>query len=137
LGADKIVMGRQSQLGPIDAQMQTKHGPVSAGAMLDTFSRARRDIVDNQNLAHLWHPILQSMGPSLVQEAQNALDFGEQMVGNWLATRMFRGRENARDMASQAARHFNATDVHKNHARRIDREEARGLGLTIEDLEAN
>lgn len=137
LGSNRILMGRQSQMGPIDAQMQTKHGSVSAGAMLDTFARARADIQGDQNLAHLWVPILQSMGPSLIQEAQNALDFGEAMVRGWLSQRMFAGRPNADDLARTAARHFNATDVHKNHGRRIDRDEARALQLTIEDLESS
>jgi hypothetical protein len=135
LGSNRIIMGRQSQLGPIDAQMQTKHGSVSAGAMLDAFARARSDIERNQDLAHLWVPILQSMGPSLIQEAQNALDFGEAMVRGWLAQRMFAGRPNADDLARAAAHHFNSTDVHKNHARRIDRSEARALQLEVEDLE--
>ena len=137
LGSNHIVMGRQSQLGPIDAQMQTKHGSVSAGAMLDTFARAQREITENQNMAHLWHPILQSMGPSLIQEAANALEYGETMVRNWLEKRMFAGKENAADAATAAARHFNATDVHKNHSRRIDRDEARALGLSVEELELN
>ncbi len=135
MGADRIVMGRQSQLGPIDAQMQTKHGSVSAGAMLDTFSRARTEITDNQNMAHLWVPILQSMGPSLVQEAANALEYGEKMVRGWLESRMFRGRGDASTLAAAAAKHFNATDVHKNHARRIDRDEARSVNLVVEELE--
>lgn len=137
LGANRILMGRQSQLGPIDAQMQTKHGSVSAGAMLDTFARARQEITDNQNMAHLWHPILQSMGPALVQEAANALDYGEDLVRGWLEQRMFAGRPNAAEDAARVARHFNSTLVHKNHSRRIDRDEARGLSVVVEDLEGS
>lgn len=137
LGADRLVMGRQSQLGPIDAQMQTKGGSVSAGAVMDTFARARNEILDNQSLAHLWHPVLQAMGPSLIQEAQNALAFGEEMVRGWLEQRMFRGNPDAPQLAAHAARHFNATEVHKNHSRRIDSSEARSLGIPVEELEAD
>lgn len=135
LGADRVVMGRQSQLGPIDAQMQTKHGSVSAGAMLENFQRAREEIAADQNLAHLWHPILQSMGPSLNQEAADALAFGEAMVKGWLEKRMFAGESNAAELATNAAHHFNATTVHKNHSRRIDRDEARSVNIKVEDLE--
>ncbi|WP_313929548.1 hypothetical protein [Pseudoxanthomonas sp.] len=137
LGANRIVMGRQSQLGPIDAQMQTKHGSVSAGATLDAFARARQEISTNQNLAHLWHPILQSMGPSLVQEAQNALEYGERMVTEWLERRMFAGDPQAAAKAKAVAQHFNSTNTHKAHNRRIDRDEARSVGVFIEDLEPN
>jgi hypothetical protein len=136
LGSNRIIMGRQSQLGPIDAQMQTKHGSVSAGAVLETFGRAQQEIAGNQNMAHLWHPILQSMGPSLIQESQNALEYGEVMVKGWLAKRMFAGRgDEAAELAAAAAKHFNATEVHKDHSRRIDRDEARSVELTVDDLE--
>jgi hypothetical protein len=137
LGTNRIVMGRQSQLGPIDAQMQTTSGLRSAGAMVDAFERAKADILVDTKLAHLWHPILQAMGPSIFQEAQNNLDFGEAMVQGWLTKRMLKDVENAADTATRIAKHFNATNVHKNHSRRIDRDEARATGLTIEDLEAD
>jgi Periplasmic serine proteases (ClpP class) len=135
MGADRILMGRQSQLGPIDAQLQTKIGSVSAGALLENFARAQEQIRDDQRLAHLWHPILQTMGPALVQEAQNALDYGEEMVRGWLEKRMFRSDDRAAELAAHAAKHFNATTVHKYHARRIDRDEARSVALKVEDLE--
>lgn len=137
LGTNNIIMGRQSQLGPIDAQMQTQSGMRSAGAMLDAFEQARAEILQNTNLAHVYHPILQAMGPSILQEARNYLEYGEQMVRGWLADRMFAGEADANEKAAAVARHFNATNVHKNHSRRIDREEARGVGLVIEDLEAD
>jgi len=135
LGCNRIVMGRQSQLGPIDAQMQTGNGLRSAGAIIDAFERAKSEILQNTNLAHLWHPILQGMGPSLIQEAQNFLDYGEAMVKGWLEKRMFAGDADAAAKAEQVAKHFNATQIHKNHSRRIDRNEARGLGVTIDELE--
>lgn len=137
LGANCLIMGRQSQLGPIDAQMQTKNGSVSAGSVLDTFERARSEITGNQNLAHLWHPVLQSMGPSLIQEAQNALDYGEAMVRGWLESRMLSKDSDPKSKAESVAKHFNTTQVHKNHSRRIDRDEARAVGLVVDDLETD
>jgi hypothetical protein len=137
LGGNRLIMGKQSQLGPIDAQMLTGNGMRSAGAMIDAFERAKAEISENTNLAHLWHPILQGMGPSLIQEAQNFLDYGEAMVKGWLEKRMFAGQHNAAANAEAVAKHFNATQVHKNHSRRIDRDEARNLGVVVEDLEPN
>ena len=49
---------------------------------------------------------------------------------------MFAGKPNAKAIARKAAAHFNAAS-HKSHGRRIDRDEARGQGLDVEDLEAN
>lgn len=137
LGSNRIVMGRQSQLGPIDAQIFTGSRMVSAGAVLSQFAEARTDIHADGKTAALWAPILQSMGPALQQEAKYALEFGQDMVKKWLESRMFSTRENANVDASRVARYFNATDNHKQHSRRIDRDEARGQGLEVHDLESD
>jgi len=110
---------------------------VSARAIVDQFERAKSEILQNVTTAHAWAPILQSIGPALLQEAQNALEYGESMVARWLERRMFRGLPDARDRAKATASHFNDASKHKSHGRRIDRDEARGCNVVIEDLEAN
>jgi hypothetical protein len=137
LGTNRLIMGRQSQVGPIDAQMLAGNGYRSAGAIIDAFERAKADITANPVMAHLWHPILQGMGPSLLVEAQNNLDYGEHMVKGWLEKRMFAGNPNAAAMAAATAKHFNAVQIHKYHSRRIDRDEARAVNVAVEDLETN
>jgi hypothetical protein len=135
LGADRIVMGRQSQLGPIDPQMPIGGRYVSARAIVDQFARAKAEILSDVNSAHVWAVVLQSLGPSLLQEAQNALDYGEQMVAEWLAQYMFVGDPHRVNKAQAAAQHFNDAASHKSHGRRIARDEARSFGILIEDLE--
>jgi len=137
LASDKIVMGRQSQLGPIDPQMPLGGRTVSARAVVDQFERAREELSKDLKMAHLWAPILQSLGPSVLQEAQNALEYGERMVKGWLETRMFKGREDASELATNAASYFNQASLHKSHGKRIDRQEARSQQIVIEDLETD
>lgn len=132
LAADRIVMGRQSQLGPIDPQMQVAGLFVSARAIVEQFERAKTEILDDLSLAHVWAPILQSVGPALLQEAQNALEYGESMVERWLATRMLKGTPH---LAKSTAKHFNDATKHKSHGRRIDRDEARANAVLVDDLE--
>ena len=84
LAANRLIMGRQSQLGPIDPQMPMGGRFVSARAIVDQFERAKSDVLANRDLAHVWAPVLQTLGPALLQEAQNALDYGERMVAGWL-----------------------------------------------------
>lgn len=132
LASDRIVMGRQSQLGPIDPQMPLGGRPVSARSIVDQFERAKKEILNNVSVAHVWAPILQTIGPAILQEAQNALDYGERMVAEWLSHRMCHGDK---AKADAIAGYFNAAFEHKSHGRRIDREEARGEGLNIENLE--
>ncbi len=137
LAADRVFMGRQSQLGPIDPQIPLGGRTVSARAIVDQFNVARSEILTNKAAAHLWAPVLQSAGPSLLQEAQNALDYGESMVARWLETGMFKGKAAASQVASATAKHFNDASVHKSHGRRIDRDEARQQGVVVRDLEGD
>ena len=80
LGSDRIVMGNQSQLGPIDAQLPLTNGSVPASSILNQFALAKKEILEDRAVAAAWAPILQSMGPSLLQQAQFALDCGQQMA---------------------------------------------------------
>lgn len=137
LAADTIVMGRQSQLGPIDTQMPVNNRFVSARAIVDQFSKASEDIKNDILNAHLWAPVLQSVGPALLIEAQNALDYGETMVRDWLSRYMFASRADADESASRVASYFNDASNHKSHGRRIGRDEARAQGVVVTDLEDN
>lgn len=135
LASDKITMGRQSQLGPIDPQMSSGGRSHSAQAVVSQFNRARTDILENPALGHLWAPILASLGPSVLQEADNAIAYSETLVARWLEMYMFAGQDDGPAKAKAIAHHFNDADTHKNHGRRIPRTEAREQGLVIEDLE--
>lgn len=135
LAADRLVMGRQSQLGPIDPQLPISGKYVSARAIVDQFERAKLEVAADLRLAHVWAPILQSLGPALLVEAQNALDYGERMAAGWLAKRMFRGSPNPDAMGKTTAAYFNDASVHKSHGRRIDRDEARSQNVVVQDLE--
>lgn len=135
LGTNRAVMGRQSQLGPIDPQMFIGNGSVSARAIVEQFNRAHADIAANPILAHVWAPIIQSLGPALLTEAQNALSYGERMVASWLRTRMFQADPNRDTKSDEIAKFFSDASQHLSHGRRIDRDEARSRGVPIDDLE--
>ena len=121
----------------INPQFVTGTGALSAQAVKDQFEAAKKDIKGDLTLAHLWAPVLQTIGPALLQEATNALDYGEKMVSGWLEKYMFASSGDAKGLAAKAARHFNDATTHKSHGRRIDRAEARTQSLVIEDLESD
>ena len=135
LNSNKIVMGRQSQLGPIDAQLQVPGGYVSASSILDQFNTAKKEIDEDREAAVVWAPILQAMGPSLLSQAQRALDLGQQIAEFGLQNYMFEGKLDSDRQAREVAAYFNSEDVHLNHGRRIGVEECAGQGLTVERLE--
>ncbi len=83
LASDCIIMGKQSQIGPIDPQIIFQDRYNSARAIVNAFSKARNDIKDDPNTSKLWDPILFSMGPSLITETENYLKHSEQLVSKW------------------------------------------------------
>jgi len=137
LSANNIVMGRQSQLGPIDPQLSMPGRFVSAQAVVDQFTQARTEILQTPTAAHLWAPILQSLGPALLQEARNAIAYGERMVADWLEQRMFSSLPNPHQTATNTAKFFRDASLHLSHGRRIDRDEARANNVIVEDLETD
>ncbi len=138
LAADKIWMGRQSQLGPIDPHFQMRDRMISAGAVVSQFEEAKKDILsglDPARTAALWAPVLQHLGPSLLMDAKNALHYGEKMVARWLERRQFKSAPDAAEKAERVAKYFNSTENHKSHGRRIGRDEARNQGLTVGEFD--
>ena len=145
LASNLLVLGKQSQLGPIDPQFLIGNKVHSARAIQEGFNKAREDIEKDTKLAHLWAPILQNMGPSLVLEADKALAYSKELVVSWLNNRMLKGIENEQERSEKAntiAAYFNAEDTPSHgqvhvHGQRIGAEKLRELGLKLEFLEDN
>ena len=141
LASDLLVLGKQSQLGPIDPQFISGDKIYSASAIQEGFSKAREDIEKDIKLAHLWAPILQNMGPSLVLEASHALAYSKELVINWLKKRMLKNVDvkDRKRQAEDIAAYFNAEDsaygnIHV-HGQRIGTAKLKEIGLKLEFLE--
>jgi hypothetical protein len=137
--ADKIVMGKQSSIGPIDPQfiLQTAVGlqVIPAQAILDQFKKAQEDCSQNPKNLNSWLPMLSQYGPALLVRCQDQIDFGKELVGNWLKEYMFRG-ENP-EIADHIADHLSNHANFKTHGKHIGIEKAKEIGLKIESLEDN
>lgn len=134
LGCDKIVMGRQSQMGPTDPQLIVGNRPFSAHSIVEQFEEAKSQISENSILAHAWAPVLRSFGPALLQEARKSIAYGQSLVQDWLRQYMFAKRDDPTALARTVSAHF-AGNQHGSHGRRIGRDEARQQRLEVVDLE--
>ena len=134
LGCDRIVMGKQSQLGPTDPQLIVGNRPFSAHSIVEQFEEAKAEISGNPTLAHAWAPVLRSFGPALLQEARKSISYGETLVRDWLERYMFSDRADPASLAEAVAAHFGGNQ-HGSHGRRINRDEARQQQVEILDLE--
>lgn len=138
LSADEIVMGQHSQLGPIDPQfsIMTPEGPRSAPAkaILKQFDRAKNECRNPQNIA-AWLPILRGYLPGLLTQCEDSQMLAEQLVGQWLQDYMFAEESDADAKASRVATYFADYDEFLSHARPVDFQKARELGLKVSALE--
>jgi hypothetical protein len=138
LCSHKIIMGKQSQLGPIDPQLPVNGNRyASALSIRNQFLRAQKEILEDKNNAHVWAPLLPSLGPALLQEAENAIAYGEDVVKQRLLTCMFAGNPDAENLSSNAAEYFSQCEKNTSHGRRINRDEVRSQGIIVEDLETD
>ncbi|SRR5216684_1093852 len=136
---DRIVMGKHSFLGPIDPQfiVRTELGfaSVPAHAIVEQFRMAQKEISDNAQTLPSWIPILRQYGPALLVQCNYQQDLAVQLVSTWLKKFMFTGQKYAARKAKKVAKRLSDHSKFKSHNRFIDRQQAKALGLSIDDLE--
>jgi ATP-dependent protease ClpP protease subunit len=137
--AEEIVMSKHSFLGPIDPQFIIQNSgvlqAVAAHAILEQFARAQEEIKKDPAAAGAWIPILPQYGPALLVQCQNQIDFGRNLIKNWLDLYMFKGEGG--EKADLIAKHLSEHSNFKTHSKHINNIEAKNLGLKIIDLEEN
>jgi hypothetical protein len=138
--ANKVIMGRHSFIGPIDPQfiIPNQYGmmtSVPAQAILDQFDMARQECRDPKKIG-AWLPILSQYGPALLVQSQNAIDLSKKYAKEWLEQYMFAGTERVAN-AEVVAKSLSDHKRFKSHGHHINRDEARSIGLIVEDLETD
>lgn len=128
LSSKEIIMGKQSNLGPIDPQ----HGGLACQAILQEFEDAKKDIGLNPNNALLWQTIIGKYHPTLLLSCRQAIEWSEKMVSEWLLNNMCEGDQ---ALVASIIKIFSDHNTQKTHARHISRKECKDAGLKILDLE--
>lgn len=138
--ADKIVMGNQSSLGPIDPQMMlsNRYGNyevVPAQAIIDNFETAKRTSVTSPQQMGAFLPILEQYTPGLIEQCREVQKLSVQLASKWLAQYMFKDDDGASKKANGIANHLANHSAFKSHGRHINIDEATKLGLKVKSLE--
>lgn len=129
----EVVMGKQSNLGPIDPQMNG----MPATGVLREFEQAILEIKGDPARIALWQVIIGKYHPSFLQQCQNAIEWSKTVVGEWLRTGMFEGDPKAKTKAARIVRALTDDGAMKNHGRHVHIDQCKKLGLRIADLEAD
>lgn len=135
LAANSIVLGRQSQLGPIDPQLTTPQGMIPAGAITRTFERAQAECGADPARLSGWVPTLQQYFPGLLEMCVDSTRLSRSLVEDFLRDGML-AQDDDRDQKAKDIADFFADDtLHIAHGRAIRREQLGPLGLKIDELE--
>lgn len=130
LSSKEIIMGKNSNLGPIDPQM----GGLACQAILNEFEQAKEDIRQNPHSAPLWQAIISKYHPTLLGACRQAIEWSEKMVSDWLHENMCAGDS---DKVKKIMEVFADHTVQKSHARHISKSECEQVGLNINSLEGD
>lgn len=84
MAGDEIVMGLESALGPIDAQVFQGGKWYSAHAFLAGLNEIKNEAETKNRLNLAYIPILQNISPGEIQTCKNSQDFAEKLVSDWL-----------------------------------------------------
>ncbi|MBR9860219.1 S49 family peptidase [bacterium] len=130
LSSKEIVMGKHSNLGPIDPQM----GGLACQAVINEFEEAKKDIKNNPQAAPLWQVIIGKYHPTFLGACKQAIDWSESMVEDWLAKNMC---ADDTSKVKPILKMFSDHKVQKSHARHISKKQCEDVGLKITSLEEN
>lgn len=127
----EIVMGKQSNLGPIDPQVNG----LPAYSVLAEFDRAVKESGHNAGAARMWQTIIGKYHPTFLSSCEHAIALSKEIVKKWLEQGMFQGDSRAKSKANTVVRALSSQDHNREHGRHIHAERCREIGLKIACLE--
>lgn len=128
---NRIIMGKQSSLGPIDPQFAS----LPAHGVIEEFDRAAREISRDPTKVAVWQPIIAKYHPTLIGECEKAIKWSEEIAREWLVTGMFQGVKNAKSRALKIVRDLGDHALQKSHSRHISLDAAKRIGLEVDAME--
>jgi ATP-dependent protease ClpP protease subunit len=130
---EKILMGKQSSLGPIDPQ----YAGLAAHGVIEEFERAFRECKADATTAYVWQPIIAKYNPTLIGECEKAIAWSKEMVKDWLITGMLKNEKDPGQKADSIIKELGDHALTKSHARHISVSKCKEIGLNVESMEDN
>ena len=127
----EILMGKQSSLGPVDPH----YGGIPAHGVVEEFKRAKEEIREDSSSVAVWQPIIAKYNPTIIGECEKAIDWSNEMTGEWLQTGMFAAEQNPNDKINNILKELGDHALTKSHARHLSIERCREMGLKVSALE--
>lgn len=129
----EIVMGKHSNLGPIDPQVRN----IPAHGVVQEFKRAFREIKKDPSKQYVWGHVLNKYHPTFLSQCENAIKWGEEIVQKQLEDVMFHGQRDRKRKALKIVKELNDYTGNKSHSRHIHIDQLQQIGLNVSPLEAD
>lgn len=126
-----IVMGKQSNLGPTDPQVNGR----PAFATKKEFEKAYEEIIADPNASFAWEPILKQLHPSDLQQCDFAIKWTKQYVRKCLKDNMLDGDHDATKKCNKILDRLLDLDKNKAHNKHFHIDDLLPTGLVIEKME--
>lgn len=126
-----IVMGKQSNLGPIDPQFRG----IPASGVVEEFQRAYDEVKLDRDKIVIWQPILAKYHPTFLGECEKSIAWSKEIVTKWLTDNMLSGADNATDKAKSIVDYLSSHGDTKSHSRHIGIDDCASIGLNILRME--
>lgn len=126
-----IIMGKHSNLGPIDPQLNG----LPAAAVTKEIERAIEEIKEDPARLNFWQFVLSKYDPTFVGQCEQAVRLSEEFVRQRLLDNMLSSDDDAENKAERIVKGLSDVDDNKSHSRHIHIDKCEELGLKIEKLE--
>jgi membrane-bound ClpP family serine protease len=127
-----IIMGKHSNLGPIDPQI----GGLPTHGIIEEYERAKKEVASDPSSFPIWQVIMSRYNPTLIGECEKAIEWSEQIVANWLKSNMFDGDIDVDEKVSAIISELGSHAINLSHDRHLHLELLKNrLKMKIEQLE--
>ena len=131
--AKTIIMGKHSCLGPIDPQ----YGGVPAYNIVAEFSQAKADLLQDPQAKTYWELQLKKYPAAFLYSVLDSINLSSALVSDWLTNYMFEG-EDPKVISKKVKAIVNKLNANnKSHSRHFTYDFCKGLGMNVEELEAD
>ena len=129
----EIYMGKHSNLGPVDPQVNG----LPAYAVLEGIRTAYEEIKADRQQVMVWNPMLSRYTPDFVQRCHWAIQKSNDMVSQFLQQNMFSDLPEGEriDRAAKIVKELSESGSNKGHDNHIHYQECKDMGLNVKLLE--
>ena len=132
LSCKEIIMGKQSNIGPIDPQF----GGMSCAGVIEEFKKAVDEIKNNPASAVLWTTIISKYHPTFLGDCEKAIKWSNSMISKWLEENMLSQNKNVKEDVKRIVVKLSSHEETFTHSKHIHIDECKTLGIKVIELES-